>query len=81
LENVVKHNAIDGHQIKTTLLVSAETVTITNSKGGQAEASVSGTGLKNLATRYELLGAPRLEIENLPHQYTLRLPLLQALPE
>jgi two-component system LytT family sensor kinase len=81
LENVVKHNAIDGRQIMTTLLVAEETVTISNSKGGQGEASASGTGLKNLATRYELLGAPSLEIENLPHQYTLRLPLLRAWPE
>lgn len=81
LENVVKHNAIDGHQIMTSILVAEETVTISNSKGGQGEASASGTGLNNLATRYELLGAPNLEIENLQHQYTIRLPLLQALPE
>jgi hypothetical protein len=38
LENVVKHNAIDGNQIMTTLLVSEETVTITNCKGGQSES-------------------------------------------
>lgn len=81
LENVVKHNAIDGLQIMTTILVAEETVTISNSKGGQGEVSASGTGLNNLATRYELLGAPNLEIENLQHQYTIRLPLLQALPE
>ncbi|MFK8165602.1 MAG: sensor histidine kinase [Lewinella sp.] len=61
LENVVKHNAIDGQQIMTTLRVAEEAVTISNSKGGQGKTYASGTGLQNLATRYELLGGASIQ--------------------
>jgi len=81
MENVVKHNAIGDEPIVTTLLVSNETVSISNNKGGQAAARLSGTGLANLATRYELLGDSVLSIEDSPERYTLCLPLLLAQTE
>ncbi len=81
VENVVKHNAVDGEQIVTTLLVANEVVSISNNKGAQAIGQVSGTGLANLATRYDFLGTTALTIEDLPDHYTIRLPLLLAQPE
>jgi len=81
VENVVKHNAITGEPIVTTILIKEEIVSISNDKGGQATRTTSGTGLQNLTTRYELLGAAPLRIEDLPDRYTLHLPLLLAQPE
>jgi hypothetical protein len=81
VENVVKHNAIAGDQIVTSIIINAETVTIGNNKGGQAVRITSGTGLKNLQTRYELLGAKPCRIQDSPDRYTLHLPLLLALSE
>ncbi len=81
VENVVKHNAIDGERIVTSVRIRDESVTISNNKGGQADIPSSGTGLQNLSTRYELLGAPPLKIEVSPTRYTLNLPLLLAQPE
>jgi hypothetical protein len=81
VENVVKHNATTGEPIVTTILIKEETVSISNDKGGQAARRTSGTGLQNLKTRYELLGATPLRIEDLPDRYTLFMPLLLAQPE
>ncbi|MEM9527334.1 MAG: hypothetical protein AAGA31_12040, partial [Bacteroidota bacterium] len=76
IENVVKHNAVDGQQIRATILVANEVVTISNSKGGRAEVVGTGTGLHNLSSRYDLLGARVPIVEDLPERYTLKLPLL-----
>jgi len=81
VENVVKHNAIDGERIVTSIIISNENVSLSNNKGGQAASPSSGTGLQNLTTRYDLLGAPPLRIEDTPTRYTLHLPLLLVQPE
>jgi len=80
LENVVKHNAVVSAPILTTILIKAESVSISNKRGGRSAANSPGTGLQNLQSRYELLGAPPVVIVETSTDFTLQLPLLLAQP-
>lgn len=79
VENVIKHNTIHtGRPMTITLAGSADraTIQIINAVCPKKETLPSGQGLKNLSARYRLICDRDIQIENNPHQFTVKIPLL-----
>lgn len=78
LENVVKHNAVsDEHMIETKVIIEERKVRVVNSiSKPERRIESTGTGLKNLNKRYQLLSDHQVHIEATGHNFTVVLPLL-----
>jgi len=79
LENVVKHNkSQNGNQIKATILVDDDWLTVTNTKSKGIQTSDSlGTGLKNLKARYQLLSDQNIQVEESDSKYKITIPIIK----
>lgn len=79
IENAVKHNRISkSSPLSITIKSEGEMLVVQNNlqKRSSAEGSTK-IGLKNIASRYELIGDAKLEIEQSPDYFTVRLPLIK----
>jgi len=79
IENVVKHNIISTDSPLTiTITGNAEGITVLNPvRPRQNQKEKSGTGLKNLSTRYKLLTGRDLVIENGNTIFSVTVPLVK----
>jgi hypothetical protein len=79
IENVVKHNIISTDSPLTiTITGNAEGITVLNPvRHRQNQKEKSGTGLKNLSTRYKLLTGRDLLIENGNTMFSVTVPLVK----
>ncbi|GAB4039461.1 hypothetical protein GCM10028809_60770 [Spirosoma gilvum] len=81
LENVVKHNQMS---LKNPLLVKVEIcqqkLVVTNRlQIRQSELYSTGVGLSNIINRYQLLTNQPVEVDQTSHQFTVKIPLIDAL--
>ncbi len=78
LENVVKHNtASDGNTIDTKVVIESKSIKISSAVSiNETKMESTGTGLKNLKKRYELLSDQQVQIEEAENSFTVVLPLL-----
>ena len=78
--NAVKHNAITSkNPLRVTISVVDGFLVVTNPIRPLLEPQVgTGTGLKNLNSRYELMLGEQIVVENNGEQFTVKLPLKRA---
>jgi sensor histidine kinase YesM len=83
LENVVKHNKIQGNKtIKTVIEINDEHLTVKNIKSNVIPVNVpSGTGLKNLQDRYKLLCDTKMKIMDIDLEFKVSLPIIKLSKE
>ena len=81
LENVGKHNvALPGQPIQVNITVKDGTLSIRNDKRPKKDPdNSSGTGLKNLAARIQLLTDKALAIEETDSTFTVTVPLVRQI--
>jgi len=76
LENVVKHNQLL-EPIDIKVFIEKDIIWVENKKKPRPEETLStGIGLKNLASRYELIAGGDIKIENKKELFMVGLPLL-----
>ena len=78
-ENVIKHNVIHMGKPMTIELFYLEKereLVVSNRMQAKKSATISGTGLKNLAARYRLLCNRDIVVENTLQKFTVKIPLL-----
>lgn len=78
-ENVIKHNTINSDNPMTIYLSSTEDgemLVVKNKIRLKQSVVKSGTGLRNLSTRYKLINGRDIIIENDSKCFTVRIPLL-----
>ena len=83
LENAIKHNQFTAHNpLNISVEIYEDLVLIKNNKKGKRDIENStGTGLKNLKSRYLLFCKKHITIEETEIEYILKLPLIhQNLP-
>lgn len=80
LENIIKHNKGDNkNPLVTTIYINETEIVIINQKKlKEPDYSTTGFGLVNLKNRYELLSNKQLEVIVTDENYTVKLPLLNA---
>ncbi|WP_299681563.1 sensor histidine kinase [uncultured Dokdonia sp.] len=79
IENVVKHNnVLHDTSIHTYLIITEDTITLTNSKSSKVKNTIEsmGTGLKNLKERYELLVGKTVLVTETTTHFEVSLPLV-----
>lgn len=83
LENVVKHNkVINGISVKTTILITEDWITTTNTKSNSTtEAESLKTGLKNLKSRYQLLSDKKVEVIETATEFKISIPIIKLSDE
>lgn len=81
LENVVKHNtASSTHMVTAKVIIEKKSVRIVNTVSKQVdEIQSTGTGLKNLNKRYQLLSDHSIQIEEKDTSFAIILPLLHLI--
>ncbi|MCH5330288.1 MAG: histidine kinase [Alistipes sp.] len=80
IDNAVKHNAVTSRNpMRITIRVENDRLCVSNPKYPLLEpATGTGTGLKNLSSRYMLITGRDIEITDTPDRFTVQLPLLKS---
>lgn len=77
LENVVKHNKANKKQIKTTITIKEDWLSVSNIKSNSPVSESLGTGLQNLQIRYELLSDKKVDVKNADNRYLISIPIIK----
>ena len=80
IDNAVKHNAVTSRNpMRISIRVENDRLSISNPKYPLLKpATGTGTGLKNLRSRYELITGRDIEIMDTAETFTVQLPLLKS---
>ena len=77
IDNAVKHNAITSRRpLHVSIRTEGDVLVVSNPKSPLVEpAQGTGIGLKNLASRWELITCKSIEIIDTEESFTVKLPL------
>ncbi len=80
VENAVKHNVISStRKLRILIEISSNKIIVANNVQPKfTKDSSTSFGLESLRQRYEMLGAPPLEVASEEHSFRVELPLLDA---
>jgi len=78
MENAIKHNIVSAARpLRIEIVAAPDSLVMTNNlQRKQQSIESTGIGLDNIRNRYRLLGARAVEVEELPEQFIVRIPLL-----
>ena len=77
IENVFKHNGFTKQNpLSFSITIENNFLVVENTKNALRQIDSPKTGLKNIGTRYELLAQKTIIIQNNPHNFVVKLPLL-----